>query len=306
MSETRVAAIRRFNRFYTKQIGVLDEGLLKSPFTLAEVRVLYEIANGKDVSAGELAESLGLDPGYLSRILHRFENSGLVRRTISREDARRSLLTLTTRGARTFATLNRRQIKDVEAMLSRVPPSGRKRLIDAMRTIEALLEPKAGAREPVVIRNHRPGDIGWVTHRHGVLYSQEYGYDERFEALVAKIAAAFIENFDPARERCWIAERNGAIAGSVFLVKKSATVSQLRMLYVEPSARGSGIGARLIDECIRFARQAGYRKITLWTQRELTAARHLYEKAGFELVGEEAHESFSRNDLFAETWELKL
>ena len=307
MSAARVAAVRRFNRFYTKQIGILGERLLQSPFSLAEMRVLYEIANRENVSAVELAEELRLDTGYLSRILRRFHKSGLVRRETSAEDGRRSLLSLTEKGQRTFATLNARQEEDVAALLTRVPAAGQRRLIESMHAIEEVLgAPAEGSKTPYVLRQHQPGDMGWITHRHGVLYSQEYGYDEHFEALVAKIVGEFIENYDPARERCWIAERNGEIAGSVFLVKKSATVAQLRLLYVEPSARGLGIGARLIDECLRFARRARYRKVTLWTQSELLAARHLYRKAGFELVAEQPHRSFSRDDLVADTWELKL
>ena len=307
MSAARVAAVRRFNRFYTRQIGILGERVLQSPFSLAEMRVLYEIANRENVSAVDLAEELRLDAGYLSRILRRFQKGGLVRRETSAEDGRRSLLSLTEKGQRTFATLNARQEEDVAALLTRVPAAGQRRLIESMHAIEEVLgAPAEGSKTPYVLRQHQPGDMGWITHRHGVLYSQEYGYDEHFEALVAKIVGEFIENYDPARERCWIAERNGEIAGSVFLVKKSATVAQLRLLYVEPSARGLGIGARLIDECLRFARRARYRKITLWTQSELLAARHLYEKAGFELVAEQPHRSFSRDDLVADTWELKL
>jgi len=307
MSAARVAAVRRFNRFYTRQIGIIGERLLQSPFSLAEMRVLYEIANRENVSAVDLAEELRLDAGYLSRILRRFQKGGLVTRETSAEDGRRNLLSLTEKGQRTFATLNARQEEDVAALLTRVPAAGQRRLIESMHAIEEVLgAPAEGSKTPYVLRQHQPGDMGWITHRHGVLYSQEYGYDEHFEALVAKIVGEFIENYDPARERCWIAERNGEIAGSVFLVKKSATVAQLRLLYVEPSARGLGIGARLIDECLRFARRARYRKITLWTQSELLAARHLYEKAGFELVAEQPHRSFSRDDLVADTWELKL
>jgi DNA-binding MarR family transcriptional regulator/ribosomal protein S18 acetylase RimI-like enzyme len=307
MSDSRVTAVRRFNRFYTKQIGILDEGLLQSPFSLAEVRVLYEIANGKDVSAVELAEGLRLDPGYLSRILRRFRKDGLVRREISAADGRRSLLTMTEKGRRTFATLDARQEEEVAALLHRVPPAGRRRLIESMRAIEEILRaPAEDSNRSYLLRPHQPGDMGWITHRHGVLYAQEYGYDERYEALVAKIAAGFIEHLDAARERCWIAERSGEMTGSIFLVKKSATVAKLRLLYVEPAARGLGIGARLIDECVRFARRVRYRKITLFTHSELLAARHLYRKAGFMLVGEQPYQSFSRDDLVAETWELTL
>jgi DNA-binding MarR family transcriptional regulator/GNAT superfamily N-acetyltransferase len=307
MLDACIAAFRRFNRFYTKQIGLLDEGILQSPFSLAEVRVLYEIAHGQDVSAVAVAAELRLDAGYLSRILARLQKQGILRREASPADGRLSLLALTEKGRRIFKALDRRQEEDVAALLGRVPASGQRRLVESMRAIEEILLVPAGkSNEPFVIRQHRPGDMGWITHRHGVLYSQEYGYDERFEALVAKIVGEFIEHFDPARERCWIAERRGEIAGSVFLVKKSATVAKLRLLYVEPAARGQGIGARLMDECIRFARHARYRKITLWTQSELVAARHLYRQKGFELVGERRHRSFSRDDLVAETWELRL
>jgi DNA-binding MarR family transcriptional regulator/GNAT superfamily N-acetyltransferase len=307
MLDACIAAFRRFNRFYTKQIGLLDEGILQSPFSLAEVRVLYEIAHGQDVSAVAVAAELRLDAGYLSRILARLQKQGILRREASPADGRLSLLALTEKGRRIFKALDRRQEEDVAALLGRVPASGQRRLVESMRAIEEILLVPAGkSNEPFVIRQHRPGDMGWITHRHGVLYSQEYGYDERFEALVATIVGEFIEHFDPARERCWIAERRGEIAGSVFLVKKSATVAKLRLLYVEPAARGQGIGARLMDECIRFARHARYRKITLWTQSELVAARHLYRQKGFELVGERRHRSFSRDDLVAETWELRL
>ncbi|HTJ21049.1 MAG TPA: helix-turn-helix domain-containing GNAT family N-acetyltransferase [Gemmatimonadaceae bacterium] len=307
MRDRDVATVRRFNRFYTKQIGILDEGLLRSPFSLAEVRVLYEIANGTDVTAAALAEELRLDPGYLSRILRRFQERGLVRRETSAADGRRSHLTLAEKGRRTFAGLDARQDEDVAALLARLSAGDRRRLVDAMHAIEDVLGASTrDTTEPYLLRQHQSGDMGWIAHRHGVLYSEEYGYDERFEALVAKIAGEFIEHLDPARERCWIAERRGEIVGSVFLVKQSATVAKLRLLYVEPSARGLGIGARLVDECIRFARRARYRKITLWTQSELLAARRIYEKAGFEVVGKERHRSFSRDDLVSETWELKL
>ncbi len=305
--ETRVVAVRRFNRFYTKQIGILDERILRSPFSLAEMRVLYEIAHGKGVSAVDLANELRMDPGYLSRVLRRFRKAGLVRRETSAVDGRRSLLRLTDKGRSTFAPFDTRQDEDVAALLARAPAAGQRRLIESMRAIEKVLGGSAeDTSEPYLLRQHQPGDMGWITHRHGVLYSQEYGYDERYEALVAKIVSEFIEHLDPARERCWIAERHGEIIGSAFLVKKSATVAQLRLLYVEPSARGLGIGARLIDECVRFARRGRYRKITLWTQSELLAARHLYQKAGFKLAGTQRHRRFSRHELVAETWELKL
>jgi DNA-binding MarR family transcriptional regulator/N-acetylglutamate synthase-like GNAT family acetyltransferase len=304
--DQRVESVRKFNRFYTQQIGVLHEGLLESPFSLTEVRVLYELANRQQPTATDLSKDLAVDAGYLSRILSSFEKRGLIKRTQSKTDGRQTLLTLTALGSRTFAPLNARSHNDVAAMLKGLSPNGQNRLIEAMRTIERLLNvAPANSAVPYILRPHQPGDMGWIVHRHGVLYSEEYGWDERFEALVAQVSASFIENFDPKRERCWIAERDGDIVGSVMLVKKSKTVAKLRLLLVEPTARGLGIGKRLVEECVRFARQAGYRKITLWTQSILGAARHIYKEAGFELVHEEPHHSFG-HDLVSETWELKL
>jgi DNA-binding MarR family transcriptional regulator/N-acetylglutamate synthase-like GNAT family acetyltransferase len=304
--QSAVDQVRAFNRFYTRQIGVLREGLLKSPFSLTEVRVLYEIAHRRQSTASELCKELGLDPGYLSRILRGFEKRGLISRSTSRDDGRQSLLALTARGKQTFAALDVRQNDEVAGLLRVVSPADRERLVHAMQAIEALLGAPAKAITPYILRSHQPGDMGWVVERHGVLYSQEYGYDERFEALVAEIVAQFIQQFDPKRERCWIAERNGENVGSVFLVKKSRTVAKLRLLLVEPSARGLGIGRRLVAECVRFARQAGYKKMILWTQSELHAARHLYQEAGFIRVQEKRHQSWGREDLVAEVWELKL
>ena len=303
--EQRVDAVRRFNRFYTKQIGVLHEGLLGSPFSLTEVRVLYELAHRESPTATELGKELGLDPGYLSRIVRGFTTRGLVKKTTSKADGRQSLLSLTARGRSTFAPLDARSSREVLAVLSRLPAADQRRLIAAMRTIESLLGERPEPKVPYVLRPHQPGDMGWVIHRHGVLYAQEYGWDETFEALVAEIASAFIRDFDPKRERCWIVEREGEVVGSVFLVKRSARVAKLRLMYVEPTARGLGIGSRLVGECVRFARQVGYRKITLWTNRVLVAARHIYKKAGFLLVAGEPHHSFG-HDLIGETWELEL
>jgi DNA-binding MarR family transcriptional regulator/GNAT superfamily N-acetyltransferase len=309
MAETdidqRVDAVRRFNRFYTKQIGVLHEGLLGSPFSLTEVRVLYELAHREKPTATELGKELGLDPGYLSRILRGFKKRGLVDKTPSEADGRQSLLSLTARGRKTFAPLNARSSNEVAAMLSKLSMVEQSRLIEAMHTIEGLLGARPEQKAPFLLRPHQPGDMGWVVHRHGVLYAQEYGWDEQFEALVAEIVAKFIKEFDPKRERCWIAERDDEIVGSVFLVKQSAKVAKLRLLLVEPKARGLGIGGRLVDECIRFARRVGYRTITLWANDVLHAARHIYEKAGFRLVREEPHHSFG-HDLVGETWELEL
>ena len=301
-----IGRVRRFNRFYTGQIGVVSEHLLKSDYSLAEARVLYEITHRDLPKASEIAESLRLDRGYLSRILRRFHKVGLLERAQSHEDGRAALLSLTAKGRRTMATLEARSDDEVSGLLRRVPVAARQRLTSAMRAIEEVLGPQRESRAPYLLRDLRPGDLGWVISRHGALYADEYRYDWRFEALVASIVGEFVSQHDPKGERCWIAERDGEVVGSVFLVRASAKVAKLRLLYVEPGARGHGIGARLIDECIRFARQAGYRKLTLWTQSELLAARRLYEKAGFVHVNSEPHDSFGRDDLVAETWELKL
>ena len=305
-SEQTIPAVRGFNRFYTRQIGVLCEGLLKSPFSLAEVRVLYELAHRRQPAASELCKQLGLDPGYLSRILRGLEKRGLLRKSASQADGRQSLLGLTARGKDTFATLDARQSAEVAAMLHPLPAAQQSRLVQSMRVIEELLGAAPEPKTPYILRSHQPGDMGWVVHRHGVLYAQEYGYDEHFEALVAEIVARFIQHFDAKHERCWMAEREGEIVGSVFLVKKSQTVAKLRLLLVEPSARGLGIGKRLVGECLRFARQVGYKKIVLWTQSELPAARHIYQEAGFRLVQQKKHRSWGREDLVSEIWELKL
>jgi len=282
----RVDAVRRFNRFYTKQIGVLQEGYLRSPFSLAEVRVLYELAHRPQPTATELAKELGLDAGYLSRILRKFETRGLIQKTPSQADGRQRLLALTPRGRKAFAPLNARSHDEIAAMLRRLPGGDQRRLMEAMRAVEDLLGAPPEQKAPYLLRPHQAGDMGWFVHRHGVLYAQEYGWDERFEALVAAIVAKFIQHLDPKRERCWIAEKDGEIAGSVFLVTHTKTVAKLRLLLVEPRARGLGIGGRLVGECVRFARQAGYRKITLWTNSVLRAARHLYHDAGLPLVHE--------------------
>jgi len=307
-SDNSILAIRRFNRFYTGQIGLLRQGLLDSPFSLTEVRVLYEVAYRDRVTATDLCADLNLDAGYLSRILAKFENSGWIRRTPSPADRRQSLLALTAKGMANFRPLEDRSNRQVEQMLSKLPPASRQLLVAAMQSIERILSPAPAVvpAEPYLLRSQQPGDMGWVVSRHGALYANEYRYDERFEAFVAEIVAEFINHFDAKCERCWIAERNGERAGSVFLVHKSATVSKLRLLLVEPTARGLGIGRRLVEECVHFARQAGYRKMILWTQSELKAARAIYQKAGFQLTGKEKHDSWGRKNLVAETWELKL
>ena len=305
-SPDAVEAIRRFNRFYTRQIGVLGEHLLKSPFSLTEVRVLYELAHRPQVTAAELSEDLGLDRGYLSRILRDFGNKAWIVVTPSPRDRRKQFLALTPKGRKSFKPLERRSSNEVAAMLSKISPAHQKSLLAAMEEIENVLAPGAADPTAYSLRQHRPGDMGWVVQRHGELYWHEYRYDERFEALVAEIVAQFIHNLDGERERCWIAEKDGQKLGSVFLVKKSDAVAKLRLLLVEPSARGLGIGKRLVEECVRFAQQAGYQKIMLWTQSELAAARGIYQAAGFERVAEERHHSWSRKNLVAETWELRF
>jgi DNA-binding MarR family transcriptional regulator/predicted GNAT family acetyltransferase len=304
MDNSLVEAVRAFNRFYTRRIGLLGEGHLSSPFSLTEARVLYELVHRDTPVASELAQELGLDAGYLSRILQKFEKQGFLVRRPSAEDRRQSLLRLTAKGRRAFAPLEKETVRGVAAMLEPLSDAGRGQMLEAMRTIQRLLGgPEADTT--VVLRPHRPGDMGWVIHRHGVIYSQEQGWGELFEALVAEIAAHFIQHFDERRERCWIAETSAGIVGSVFLVKQSDEIAKLRLLLVEPSARGLGIGKRLVDECIRFARQAGYKTITLWTQDILHAATHIYYKAGFRLVRETPHQEFGI-PMTAQTWDLTL
>jgi DNA-binding MarR family transcriptional regulator/N-acetylglutamate synthase-like GNAT family acetyltransferase len=306
---SRIDTVRRFNRFYTRAIGVLQEGWLGSPFPLTEARVLYELAHREKPTATLVRNNLDLDAGYLSRVLSSFEKRGLIEKKASQDDRRQSLLALTEEGRRQFAPLEERTIQQVGGMIERLSEDEQRRLIGAMQTIEKLLapaeRPASGAPASYLLRPHQPGDMGWVVHRQGVLYAQEYGYDERFEALAAEIVAQFMQHYDVKRERCWIAERDGEVAGSVFLVAKSRITAKLRLLYVEPAARGLGIGSRLVGECVRFARQAGYKKIVLWTQSELDAARRIYKQAGFRVVRKKRHRSFSR-DLVAETWELSL
>jgi DNA-binding MarR family transcriptional regulator/N-acetylglutamate synthase-like GNAT family acetyltransferase len=303
--DQRVADVRRFNRFYTRQIGLLQEAYLKSPFSLSEVRVLYELAHRERPTATELGRDLGLDAGYLSRILRGFQKRGMLKRTQSEDDGRQSHLALTPRGEAAFAPLNTRSHDEIGAMLGTLPETEQACLVQAMHTIEGILGAQPERKVPYLLRPHKPGDMGWVVHRHAALYAQEYGWDERFEALVAGIVKQFIERYDPKRERCWIAEKDGEIVGSAFLITHSKTVAQLRLMLVEPKARGLGIGARLVDECILFAREKGYRKITLWTNSILLAARHIYKKAGFRLVHKERHHSFG-HALVGETWDLPL
>jgi DNA-binding MarR family transcriptional regulator/GNAT superfamily N-acetyltransferase len=301
----RIDAVRQFNRFYTQKIGVLHEGLLSSPFSLTEVRVLYELAHRERPVASEVGKDLGLDPGYLSRILSSFKTKGFIDSKPSEQDGRQSILRLTEKGKTAFAPLDDRARDEISILLGALNERDQIRLVEAMESIKELLSPGAKNKTPYLLRPHQPGDMGWVVHLHGMLYAREYGWDDTFEALVAGIVAKFIQNFDPKRERCWIAEIDGEIVGSGFLVKESETVCKLRLLIVHPKARGLGIGKRMVNESLRFARQAGYRKTMLWTNNVLLAARHIYETMGFKLILEEPHHSFG-HDLVGETWELEL
>jgi DNA-binding MarR family transcriptional regulator/N-acetylglutamate synthase-like GNAT family acetyltransferase len=303
--ETRVDAVRRFNRFFTRQIGVLREGLLHSPYSLTEARILFEISHRDDLTASDLSHELGLDPGYLSRILARLEQQGLIDKVRSETDGRQRLLSLTSDGKDAFSLLDNRSRDEVAEMLNDLSEGDQLRLLEAMATIEGILTKGFKFSEPFFLRPHEPGDMGWVVYRHGILYAQEYGWDQRFEALVARIVSDFIDNYDPARERCWIAEINGEIVGCVFVVRASDTIAKLRLLLVEPKARGLGLGTRLVEECIRFARRTGYQTLTLWTNSVLDAARHIYQEQGFELVEEEEHHSFG-HFLVGQNWELAL
>lgn len=300
-----VNAVRGFNRFYTRQIGLLHEKLMDSPFSLTEVRVLYELCNRSNPTATALAKDLGLDAGYLSRILRRFEKRGFLSRKVSKTDKRQSHLQVTKMGRKAFTPLDEGANSETAAMLATLSATEQVSLVESMRTIETLIGAKQEARPGYTLRSHQPGDMGAVIALHGTLYAREYGWDERFEALVAEIAAKFIQNLDPKRERCWIAESEGAVVGSIFLVKHSEEVAKLRLLIVDPAARGMGIGNRLVEECVAFARQAGYRSITLWTQEELRAAQHIYEKVGFRMVKEEPHCAFGI-PMTGQIWDLTL
>jgi DNA-binding MarR family transcriptional regulator/GNAT superfamily N-acetyltransferase len=302
-----VALFRRFNRMYTRFLGTLNEGLLNSPYSLAEARVLYELATREAPKAREIAEELGMDAGYLSRLLGKFERDGLLKRKASEEDGRYADLALTARGRAAFKKLNAGSEEQAQSVLEGLAPSVRMQLIDCMRTVEGILTKTDRNRVPYILRPHRVGDMGWIVHREGVGYAEQYGWDETFEALVARIVDQFVTNFDPSRERCWIAEIDGQSVGHIFLVKhpEEPDIAKLRLLFVEPSARGVGLGDALVKECVRFARTAGYKKVILWTQSILVGAHRIYEKAGFRLVEEKAHRTFGK-DLVGQTWELEL
>ncbi|MEO8021814.1 bifunctional helix-turn-helix transcriptional regulator/GNAT family N-acetyltransferase [Polaromonas sp.] len=299
-----VKALRGFNRFYTQRIGVLTP-YLGSELSLTDVRVLYELAHRQELTATGLGRDLGLDAGYLSRILRRFESQGWIARKPSPADARQSLLQLTEAGYQAFAPLQQRSRDEAAALLAPLPGPAQQQLTQALATVQRLLDPAAAPPKPAVLRDPQPGDMGWVVQQHGEIYAREYGWDNTFEALVASIVAGYVRDYQPAWERCWIAERDGERVGSVFVVRKSKTVAQLRLLILTAQARGLGLGARLTDECITFARSKGYKKMVLWTNSCLDSARAIYAKRGFQLVKSEPYTGFGK-DLVGETWELKL
>jgi DNA-binding MarR family transcriptional regulator/GNAT superfamily N-acetyltransferase len=301
----RVAAVRRFNRFYTQHLGVLRHGWLDSPFSLTEARVLYEIRQCDRATATDIGRDLGLDAGYLSRILRRFHKAGLIRKQISPEDGRQSFLSITTRGRKAFDPLEQRTEHQVGAVLDRLPASAQGQLVSAMGSIERMIGSRSIPASEIMLREPRPGDLGRVVARHAELYAEEYGWGENFEGICAQIVADYVKNLVPARERCWIAEMDGHNVGCVFLVEDSDTVARLRLLLVDPVARGRGLGKRLTAECVRFARERGYTSITLWTHQVLTAARHVYAGAGFRLTSSEARKSFGK-DVVSEYWDLVL
>jgi len=299
----RAQAVRRFSRLYTQRIRVLDERYLDTAYPLAAVRTIFELGERGMAIAADLARDLGLDPGHLSRLVNRLQRDGLVERRATAHDRRQSVLSLTDRGRALFDTVNRRSQEEISALLATLPEADQRRLVQSLGAAAEVL----GGRQPpiVVLREHRPGDMGWVVQAHGALYATEYGWDERFEALVAEIVAHFLRTFDPARERCWIAERDGVPVGCVFVVRQDDDVAKLRLLLVEPAARGCGLGRTLVRECIRFARDAGYGRLVLWTNDVLVAARAIYESEGFRLVGQAPHADFGK-PMVGETWELTL
>jgi DNA-binding MarR family transcriptional regulator/GNAT superfamily N-acetyltransferase len=309
VDQNRIATVRGFNRFYTRQIGVLRKNFLDSPYSLGEARVLYEIGNGSARTATEIGRALDLDAGYLSRVLRDFEKRALIRRETSERDARQSHLTLSLRGRKAFALLNRLSQRDIGAMLRKLAPARQTQLIAAMNIIEQLLGGEDGVklseRRSYIVREPRHGDFGWIFKRNAEIYAEEYGWTAPFEGVCSQIVADFVNKFDPKRERCWIAEMGGENVGSIMLAKDSDDIARIRLLLLDPKARGLGIGARLVDECIRFARRAGYKKTTLWTHSVLTAARRIYQNAGFRLMRTERHNSWGP-PVVSEFWDLEL
>jgi DNA-binding MarR family transcriptional regulator/N-acetylglutamate synthase-like GNAT family acetyltransferase len=304
-ADTRIAAFRRFNRFYTQKIGVLDRSYLQSEFSVGEARVLYELAQLEETTASEISANLGLDMGYLSRILGKLEEQQLIRRAPAEQDARQRVIQVTTKGKKAVTKLDSRSQEQAGSLLAELTDPQQTTILQAMSQIQTVLGDGQATNEPYIIRTHHTGDLSWIAYRHAILYRQEYGWNEAFEALVLEITAHFLKHYDPEAERCWIAERSGEILGCVLLVKSSKQIAKLRLLLVEPSARGLGIGKRLVEECIRFAPEKGYRKIVLWTHSNLSAARGIYQKAGFQLVGTDSHEDFGPR-VTAETWELRF
>jgi DNA-binding MarR family transcriptional regulator/GNAT superfamily N-acetyltransferase len=303
--EQRVGAVRRFARFYTRRIGLLDEGLLDSPFSLSQARVLYELAQQREATATALASALDIDHGYLSRILRGFKERDLIVRRRDKSDGRQVVISLTTKGHKAFASLDHRSQRETGGLLKHLDESEQVRVVTAMDTIERLIGGDAAPERRVKLRSHQPGDMGWVVARHGALYAAEYGWSSHIEAITAEIVSGFLKTSDPARERCWIAEMDGEPVGSIFLVRDSDEVARIRLLIVDPKGRGLGIGRMLVEASIAFARNAGYRKITLWTHAVLTAARAIYQKQGFRLIEQWVHDDFGKPES-SETWELTL
>ncbi len=309
-SQSQIASVRSFNRFYTREVGVLRKNFLETPWSLAEMRVLFEIAMGQDVTARDVGKALDLDAAYLSRMLQKFEKDGLVTRTRSLADARVSFLGLSAKGRRQFAVANARQVAQTTGMLAKLNPAERKRLVGAMREIETLLGERAESERGLILRDPEPGDLGWMVERHGALYGEEYGWRGSFEGMCAGIISDFVKNFDPKLEKCWIAELDGVRAGCVMLVNDDpksgrAEVARVRLLLLEPFARGIGLGRRLVEECVAFSRSKGYRRVTLWTHEELAAARAIYAKLGFVKTPGESHEDWE-GKATSEFWDLEL
>lgn len=309
-SQSHINAVRRFNRFYTREVGVLRKNFLETPWSLAEMRVLFEIANGGQVTASDVGKALDLDAAYLSRMLAKFEKDGLLTRVRSKADARVSFLGLSAKGRKQFAAANERQVAQTTGMLGKLKPAERQRLVSAMGEIETLLGQPVEAERKIALRDPGPGDLGWIVERHGVVYGEEYGWAGPFEGMCAGIVSDFAKNFDPKLEKCWIAEVDGVRAGCVMLVKddpkaKKADVARIRLLLLEPFARGLGLGRMLAEACVNFSRAKGYRRVTLWTHQELTAARAIYAKLGFVKTGEESHDDWG-GKATSEFWDLEL
>ncbi|QOZ32043.1 helix-turn-helix domain-containing GNAT family N-acetyltransferase [Bradyrhizobium sp. CCBAU 53421] len=303
--DSQVAAVRGFSRFYTRKLGIIEPKLLHSPFTLQEARIIYELAHRDHCTATDLVRDLDLDAGFVSRTLQALQRRQIVTRKPSKTDKRVNEVALTAKGRAASTDLESRSREEVATLLKQIDGNRRAAVVRAMSTIEQALEPTMQKPTSFLLRSHRVGDMGWVVSRQGQAYAEEYGWDISYEALVAEICAQFLRSFDPVREHCWIAEVDGEPVGSIFLVNGGDGVAKLRLLLVEEKARGLGVGRALVEQCIRAAREKGYKKMTLWTQSILLAARGIYARAGFQRVKEEKHHSFGV-DLVGETWELEL